>query len=605
MFNWINRFCTFSLVVIIILLNTNAQAQSKSVIDSINKVDFVYLINNLSQMESVYEQNLKSAEKINYTKGKAESLSRLSLIEYYLNEFDKGIAYNIQAVKLFEKLNDKSSIVNSYSDLAYAIRQLDTKMSLYYFRQAIKQGEKYHTDFILGKTYDNYGVVLQETKLDSAIYFYKKSLGIKKRLKDTIGIPYSLNKLAIAYAIKRDFKTAFNYMNLSDSYRKKENNKQGIADNYAYRGDIFNEMKQLDSAVFYFEKSLKLGKEVNFQSLVRYSFDQLKNLYAQRKNFQKAYEYTNLLKAFDDSIYTIESASKIASLQVEFETEKKQKEIAEQKFINAKQSKINTDNKLQLETRKKWIIVFGGLLVVLTGGAIFIYYSQLQKRKTEKQAIEFNGQLAQANLERQFAEEKLKISKELHDNIGSHLTFMISSVDNLVYQEKEPAKIEKLNYISNFGRSSMKDLRSTIWAMKQDEGTLEELMLKLTELKQALSSQLEIQFEQHAPDGLILNSMQLLNTYRIIQECIQNTIKYAEATSVHVTIDFVQHQVELSISDDGHGFDLNAQSQGNGLTNMKWRAEELGGKCDISSSEGGTHIQFSYPIESKKKRMTS
>ena len=200
-------------------------------------------------------------------------------------------------------------------------------------------------------------------------------------------------------------------------------------------------------------------------------------------------------------------------------------------------------------------------------------------------------------MEKKFAEEKLNISRELHDNIGSHLTFMISSVDNLVYQEKEQAKIDKLNNISNFGRNSMKDLRTTIWAMKHDGGTLQQLILKITELKNALGGQLDVEIINRTNPALTLNALQMLNIHRIAQEAIQNTIKYAEATALTVLLEeAASDQLRLTISDNGKGFDTATAGNGNGLQNMAYRASEIGGEITFDSRPGCTVISMLVPL---------
>ena len=90
----------------------------------------------------MYQKNGADASAIHYKKGKATALSRLAIIEYYLNNFDKGVAYNIQAVKLFEQMKDMEIVVNSYSDLGYAIRKIDLETALSYFRKAIAIGQQ-------------------------------------------------------------------------------------------------------------------------------------------------------------------------------------------------------------------------------------------------------------------------------------------------------------------------------------------------------------------------------------------------------------------------------------------------------------------------------
>jgi len=94
------------------------------------------------------------------------------------------------------------------------------------------------------------------------------------------------------------------------------------------------------------------------------------------------------------------------------------------------------------------------------------------------------------------------------------------------------------------------------------------------------------------------------NFYLIFKEAINNVLKYSGCQSLDISIKQVQQQIELNVKDDGKGFDkeqlktLSARSMsGNGLNNMKRRAEEMDGECVIQSAPGkGTTVHLRFPI---------
>ena len=88
----------------------------------------------------------------------------------------------------------------------------------------------------------------------------------------------------------------------------------------------------------------------------------------------------------------------------------------------------------------------------------------------------------------------------------------------------------------------------------------------------------------------------MLNLFRIVQEALQNTIKYAEASRVQILFTKQDSTLHLNISDDGNGFDLETANKGNGLRNMKHRCEESGGSLEIQSSDLGTKVICSIQI---------
>ena len=94
------------------------------------------------------------------------------------------------------------------------------------------------------------------------------------------------------------------------------------------------------------------------------------------------------------------------------------------------------------------------------------------------------------------------------------------------------------------------------------------------------------------------------NFYLIFKEAINNVLKYSNCKNLDISIKLHNQQIEFSVKDDGQGFDkeqlktLAARSMsGSGLNNMKRRAEEMGGECDIKSELGnGTTVHLRFPI---------
>jgi signal transduction histidine kinase len=88
-----------------------------------------------------------------------------------------------------------------------------------------------------------------------------------------------------------------------------------------------------------------------------------------------------------------------------------------------------------------------------------------------------------------------------------------------------------------------------------------------------------------------------MNIYRIIQESVNNALKYAEAASISVRIDKDDSQYSVAITDDGLGFNVNDEKDGNGLQNIKKRAKDLNGSVKIHSEVGkGTSVRVQFPV---------
>ncbi|MCB0432691.1 MAG: two-component sensor histidine kinase, partial [Mangrovimonas sp.] len=95
--------------------------------------------------------------------------------------------------------------------------------------------------------------------------------------------------------------------------------------------------------------------------------------------------------------------------------------------------------------------------------------------------------------------------------------------------------------------------------------------------------------------GQSFSSVEGMNIYRVIQEAINNSIKHANATKIDIDVTLTDTSLKLKIRDNGQGFELDKERKGNGISNMKSRVSDLGGKIDFKSFLGeGTEISVTF-----------
>ncbi|MBK7229039.1 MAG: tetratricopeptide repeat protein [Ignavibacteriales bacterium] len=579
---------SFLILLQIILINITLFAQaSKSKIDSINTIGYDEVVSNIEQSTKLFTENLEKARSITYPKGEGQALSNLALVNYLKGNYDKSTQYHIESFKIFNDNKMYKELSDAYGEYGYQLKRRDLNKALSYMRLAIKVADDYNVSRAFkSKLYDNYGVLKEmQNDADSAIFFYKKALEIKKANRDTIGIPYSLNKIAVLKANQGKFSEAYKYLNLSDNLRNTEIGNFGRMENLSFHADFLRMENRLDEAIEAYEKCMEMAKDLNYTYMILYCYENLTQLYKQQKQFDKALETHLKYTVYKDSIDNYETNTKVAQLEIAYETEQKNKLIAENKF--------------ELENRKQQLTFALVSLVLLVLIIIAVYKYQQQKRKRVVKEIEYKNQLQSTELEKKIVEEKLNISRELHDNIGSQLTFIISSLDNLTYSEKSNAIVPRLNTIKNFSKDALLDLRNTIWAMKHEDGDLETLVIKLNEMIQKLNSSLNgivITVEKSIQGNIKLSSTQMLNLFRIVQESVQNSIKHSIANTINIMISKTVNGFEIIIKDNGKGFFVDESSDGNGLENIKIRCAQAGGKCIIVSNETGTLISCEITI---------
>jgi signal transduction histidine kinase len=187
-------------------------------------------------------------------------------------------------------------------------------------------------------------------------------------------------------------------------------------------------------------------------------------------------------------------------------------------------------------------------------------------------------------------EEKKAISKELHDNIGSQITYINKVIENLndpSQQHSEDEKLKKLELIQQQTTIAMGQLRESIWAVNTEQITLFDIVLRLNALGSKMSKEygIEYSFDGAKPPTQSINPNVSLHIYRILQEAINNAFKHSEASKIILSY----NNNTFTVHDDGVGITQKA-TESYGLINMQERAKEINAELEIKQANKGTVI---------------
>lgn len=236
-----------------------------------------------------------------------------------------------------------------------------------------------------------------------------------------------------------------------------------------------------------------------------------------------------------------------------------------------------------------WFYILTSLLLASIIFGIFIL---IQKRKLRqlKKDEQLNARLTA---------ERVRISKDLHDNLGTSLVTILAQSDNIemkLAQQNSSEALIKTQQLSDETRNALNILRETIWAVQEKSHSISDFVLRLRFFLQRLYAPTNIDWDIAAPTHeVMLGPNQTLQLFRILQEASQNICKHAKASHVKYIFTTDNQEVKALIADNGKGFDINEFSDTNGLRNMQQRARELNGCIEIrSEKEAGTRIEITF-----------
>ena len=513
-------------------------------------------------------------------------------------QYEKAISYILDGLKLAESENKEYWLANYNTNISLNYHDFESyskgvfygKKALNYGLKAKKRDEKSITFALnaIAISFDDWN------KPDSALYYHKKVFNYVKG-KDTLDYSHTYNNIGNTYMKQKKYKEAESWIKRAMIIGATNSN--GVKDaNYYYENatnytnlatitynlDDFAKADALFDKAYFYVKNSKSAEKFRDYFQQRYLFNK------KRKNLEKTVEFQENYIKLRDSVFEIERAKTVTELETKYQTEKKEKLIIQQ----------------QSESKQKNGIIIGvSVLAFLLALIGFLIYRQ-QKQKNIQQAQEYKLKKAIIKIENQnkLQEQRLSISRDLHDNIGAQLTFIISSVDNIKYAfDITNEKLDsKLTNISSFAKDTIVELRDTIWAMNSNEISFEDLEIRINNyIEKAKEAKDKISFS-FAIDSVLktqkLTSVQGMNIYRTIQEAVNNAIKYANASVISINAKQLENRYKITIQDNGIGFDEATIEKGNGLQNMQKRIEEINGEFHMSSSNEGTRIEILFSV---------
>jgi two-component system, sensor histidine kinase LadS len=246
--------------------------------------------------------------------------------------------------------------------------------------------------------------------------------------------------------------------------------------------------------------------------------------------------------------------------------------------------------------RSSFILIPAFILeILLLFLALLTRFQTLLRIQKEKIELELAAK-SQLQLERE------RISRDLHDNLGAQLSHIIRSAKWLSTHKNDDNSVDKteekilLEGINESAKQSMTTLRDSIWTLNKEHITVEDFVERFKKFAQhqiKSSPRISLKIKEKIQKNNTLSPEQSLQIYRILQEALNNALKYANATEIDITIQSTDNQlITCEIKDNGIGFDVeSAQNKGYGLDNMARRAEGIGAVFNIDSdSKKGTVV---------------
>lgn len=501
----------------------------------------------------------------------------------------------LEALTYFEKNQDSENIALSYYQLAICHYFLNMRSVSEDFFLKADQLNSYLPDRIKTKVLQNLGTInLEEGMAQQNPDLFRKAIQNFEKASDIYIRENKFTELALcqsllgeAYIQLKDFTKALEIIDNAIEYSVEANSREYKAFALIKKSSVLGKTQNYSEAIKAVNEAINIYKQTKDKASLSYGYQEKKKYLEATSQFEAASKLGDSLWTLTVEMYNIRVADAIAEMETKYKTAEKEKEIAEQR--------------LEIQKKNIFGILLGGSLIILSIIIFGLYKRQKFKQEQFQKEMDLKDSLAQIKTANRLQEQRLEISRDLHDNIGAQLTFIISSIDNLKMLSKETSEKfrSKLSSISSFTGETIGQLRDTIWAMNKDEIYFEDLhgrTLSYIEKVKNITETPHIEIKNDIQSELMFSSFTGMNLFRVLQESVNNAIKHANATKILISFSESKSHSEIKITDDGVGFDKTNVDLGNGLSNIEERISAIEGKVEIiSEASKGTEIIIKLP----------
>jgi len=565
------------------------------------------------------EQQLELSEKLHYATGIANACVSLGAIYDLKSEYDKALQLTRRALAINIKLKNTVGVEDCYFNIGSLYgKQSHYNEALKYMLKGLEIAIKTKDNFGIGGGYNNLGVLylamgnqtaalksylkclnvmhkmknlsamattynniasiyLLQNKPDEAIFYNKKGLQLSKQSGNKQAEGDNYHSIGKAFYKKTSYKEALENYILALEIRKAIGDSYGLAESYINLGKVHFKQGLYARSIKDIEKGRSLAKHSGELDLLQAAYQALSETHEASGNFKHAFANHVLYKKMTDSLFNAEKDKKFVQLQMEYEFKSERdsiKAIQDKKDILAKAAL--TDQKII----RNFIAI--GMIVIVFFLVIVIW----QRNK-----------IAIVKRQKALEAERNRISRDLHDNLGAQLSSVRIFLNNI--KNKDTSEIgEAVDNSVGLLDTSIHDLRGIMEEMSSsvlyDRGYLAATENLINKLKQ--SHDIRFALTSHNMNERADRKIEH-ELYRITQELVNNTLKYANAKNI--TLDVIRRNgtLVLMYEDDGIGFDLKSVHKGYGLHNIETRIKSVGGTVDFDSTpSAGARTIIEIPL---------
>ena len=542
---------------------------------------------NIDSARYFYDKGLALLKIKDDTLVRATIYSNYSLSYEHTNENEKRTDYNLKAIDLVK--NNDGEVCFMYFNQGTIYYNLDLKdQALKYFELAFLSSERANVLRVKAGALHALAIMcIDQENYIKAKKYIDKALVLCEELKSPEICYFSYNQLGIYHKNLQRLDEANIALLKAKSYAQQLNRKHDIIASNITLAQNEYERGNYNLSAKYFEEFENLYLEESIPSIGVRAYKDWALTEAKRNRYKKAYELLLKSSIIKDSTLEKENKQVLADAEEKYETEKKDKELAEQKLVIE-------ENELELQKRKTQYSIMTGITIFLLVSSLlgWFLYQQRQKRKNQEILTLKREQQVKTleSLMEGEEKERFRIAKELHDGVNGDLSAIKYKLTSML--EHNTAIVNEVVAMIDKSSEQVRAISHNLVPPSLEKfnlvEALEDYCITMNEIHEP-----HITY-QHLGNPLAISKNNEINIYRIVQELVSNSIKHSGADTITIQTSNRENMIQLTVEDNGSGFNREeVQKKGIGLQNIDSRIDYLNASKDFISNSKGT----SYTIE--------
>jgi two-component system sensor histidine kinase UhpB len=523
---------------------------------------------------------MKLAEKAQNSQAKLRIMIALS--NYYINRsnFQKCIEVCQKGISESLGIFDYETASQFYNNLSLCHSYMqEYDMAMAYSDKSIALKQKTTNEDGLANAYLNRGLILtNKGDYESGFNYYAKSEAIYLKHNNHVSLTQTYVNYGWDYTGLKQFHKARNYLNKALFHAKQSNDKIRQAGVWNAWGYYYKNAGYADSVAYSLEHALQLSLEAENNRNALLACQELATHYQNSGNIKLAFAYLNKAYNLKDTVFEEAKIQQAQSLNARHENARKEKQI---ELLNTQKQ----NNELVIQKQQLTLLAVSLLIVMLSIVSYFIFNRYRKRQKAQKER----------ELHSQKEAERIRIARDMHDEVGAGLTRIVMRSEQVKLhlqsgQELKNGMVDTLEKMAAESRELSHSIGEIVWALNPKNDTFDALCAYLRNYAydyfEEVGIACSINFPETIPNMPVSPDLRR-NVFLILKESINNIVKYSEASEGEITLQLSENHFSLTIKDNGKGVNNDiVSSSGNGLGNMKKRAEECGGKFTFINKQG-------------------